>query len=169
MEHSDNLLRNAMVMAYQLASSSSHDKSTNNAAILVCPKSGDLIAGANQFPVGIDPRDPANHEKPLKYKLMVHAERMAIYGAAIRGYPTHGGTMICPWAACPECAQAIIESGIKRLGTHRDRLMETPERWRADVALGLKMLRDAEVEVVMLEGPVNAGVKILFDGKEIKV
>lgn len=28
---------------------------------------------------------------------------------------------------------------------------------------------DAGVKLVILEGPVNAGVKILFDGKEIEV
>lgn len=155
----------AVMRAAYRAAACSPDRSTQNgAAILGIP-----LSACNGFPAGVDAADPAVHEKPLKYKLIVHAERGVIYAAAASGIPLRGRTMVACWASCPECAQAIVEAGIARLVVHGDRMDATPGRWREEVALGIWLLEKGGVEVVRLEGPVDAGVSILFDGLEVRV
>jgi dCMP deaminase len=157
----------AMRAAYS-AASASPDRSTQNGAV-IGGDAGKIIATCNRFPRGIDPDDDDIHEKPLKYKIIVHAERNAIYQAARSGIRTNGRTMVACWAACPECAQAIVEAGIARIVVHADRMDATPDRWREDVDRGLWLLEKGGVDVVRLEGAVDAGVTIRFDGREVSV
>ena len=71
--------------------------------------------------------------------------------------------MVCAWSACSECAQAIIQSGIKRLVTHKQALEKNGD-WAAEVELGLTMLREAGVEIVIYDGKIG-GAKILRSGE----
>lgn len=157
----------AMRAAY-VAASRSPDRSTQNGAV-IGGDLGPLLSACNRFPCGFDEHRDAYHEKPLKYKIIVHAERNVIYRAAKSGVHLDGRTMVACWAACPECAQAIVQSGIRRLIVHGERMDATPDRWREDVYRGLWLLDQGGVQVVRLEGPVNAGVTIRFDGQEIAV
>ena len=61
--------------------------------------------------------------------LLNHAERDSIYYAANRGVSLKGAIMVCPWAACCDCARAIIGSGISALVYHRQRYLLTDKRW----------------------------------------
>lgn len=182
-ELTEDEVRSCLRGLYRIASVASHDRSTQNAAMTIA--AGEAVAfvkarglgpglqyrdvGANQFGRGIDPTDPANHEKPRKYGRIVHAERAAIFSAAKRGMRLDGAVMVALWAPCGGCAQAIVESGIRRLYAHGERMDATPERWKAEVEFGLEICRLGGVEVIRVEGPVDAGVTILFDGKEIQV
>lgn len=157
----------AMRAAYEIATFSP-DRSTQNGAAIILGER-ETILEYNRFTDGVDARDDAFHEKPLKYQLIIHAERGALYWAAAVGVKTYGLTMVACWAACSGCAQAIVQSGIRRLVVHGDRMDATPDRWREEVDRGLWLLDKGGVEVVRLEGPVNAGVKIRFDGREIEV
>lgn len=172
MDFTEDELRKFMAMLYRDAAKSP-DRSTQTAACIIHPSWPErtlfLCKNNNHFPPGYDPNDDAKHEKPLKYSLIVHSERAAIYLSAANGLATVGRTMVACWAPCAQCAQAIVESGIKTLVVHADRMRQTPERWKADVDLGLEILRRAGVELFELEGPVNAGVSILFDGQRIEV
>lgn len=98
---------------------------------------------------------PERWERPLKYKIVEHAERVAIYTHARHGVATAGLTMVCNWAACTDCARAIIEGGLRRLVTHRQALDRSPPGWAADVALAHKLLEEAGVEVLIHDGPVG--------------
>jgi len=100
--------------------------------------------------------------KPLRHKFSVHAERNSIYKAAKLGVKTEGLTMVCCWAVCSECAQGLIQAGIKRLVTHKQAL-EKNGSWMEEVELGFTMLREAGVEIVIYDGKIRAG-KILRSG-----
>ena len=112
----DPALVNMMLLAYKVASENSKDKSTQNSAVIVTP--GQLVAGVNGLNSRIADK-PERHERPAKYMYYEHAERNAIYGCAAQGIATQGLTMIAPWAACADCARAIIAAGITHLITHK--------------------------------------------------
>jgi dCMP deaminase len=140
---------------YELASQS-RDTSNQNGAIIVDSYSGKILSeGFNDFPTGCQDL-PERHERPLKYSYFRHAERHACYNAAKRGNKTDGMTMICPWFACDSCAIAIIESGVRRVIGHQQRMAETPERWKENVDLALEMLAEAGVDYTFFDGPVKA-------------
>ena len=109
----------------------SPDPSTQNAAVIM--QSNDCIIPAtlsvNKFPRGVL-YEPERWERPIKYSYIEHAERNAIYAAARLGIPTAEKTLVCPWAACADCARAIIQSGISRLITLAPREDDTHDRWQ---------------------------------------
>ena len=92
-----------MAEAYR-AATGSPDPSTQNGAVLLC---GDVaISGCNEFPKGVS----AEHwhgEKEGKYARVVHSEVSVLLNAAKLGVATAGSTLVCPWAACSNCAKHI--------------------------------------------------------------
>jgi len=135
----------------------SPDPSTQNAAVLVDVTGDDYLKMAydiNRFPRNVV-MTPERWERPLKYKYVEHAERNVIYQAARLGIATNGLTMICPWAACTDCARAIIEAGIKRLVTHRQAHDRSPEFWKKEIEIAFQDFKEAHVEVVMWSGKVG--------------
>lgn len=141
-------------VAYEWAAES-RDPSTQNSALLVDGEGSILIHDINRFPQHIAESDK-RWERPLKYKFIEHAERNVCYAAAKKGIATEGLIMVCPWAACTNCARAIIQSGIKCLITHKQAHDRTPEQWKEEIAIALSMLEEAGVEVVMYDGGVGA-------------
>jgi len=89
----------------------------------------------------------------------VHAKRNVIYSASRQGIKTEGLTMICPWATCSDCAQAIIQAGIKKLVTHKQAL-DRNGHWQENVDFSFAMLREAGVEIIIYDGKIGVG-KIL--------
>jgi deoxycytidylate deaminase len=114
------------------------------------------LVAANTFPPG----SPTEQETKSTY--IEHAERRVIYAAARHGIATDGLTMVCTWAACPDCARAIVCSGIARVVTHDAPHQRKRPDWQPRVDIGLAILRDAGVEIEYVTGPV--GGLILFDG-----
>jgi dCMP deaminase len=53
---------------------------------------------------------------------------------------------------CVDCARAIIQCGIVRLVYVR---ADVPERWRESCDVALEMLKEAGVEVVIMEAGVE--------------
>jgi dCMP deaminase len=148
----------------------SPDPSTQNGALLVDEAKGSLLVpldetfAVNEFPRGVDYFEE-RWERPLKYSIVEHAERNAIYQAARVGIRTAGLTLVCPWAACSDCARGIVQSGITRLVTLAPRKGDTPVRWHDTVGMGMIMLNEAGVEVTFIDGPLDAGFTILRDGR----
>lgn len=147
-----------LAMAYEKAKES-RDPSTQNGALVVTPLGRIVAFGINQFPRGVK-ETPDRWQRPLKYRVIEHAERNAIYEMARRGFNgEHSSStilyMVCPWAACTDCARAIIQSGIKKLVTHKQAYDKTPESWSEDIALALTMLKEANVEIVFYDGVVG--------------
>jgi len=132
--------------------------STQNGAILIDDKGKVLLSAVNGFPDGIEVTQERK-TKPLSKKYGVCAERNLIYQAAKKGIKTGGMTMVCCWAACTDCARAIIQSGIKRLVTHKQALDRSYD-WKETIDFALEMLKEAGVEIIIYDGKIGAG-KIL--------
>lgn len=140
--------------AYEEATKSP-DPSTQNGALLV--HNGFVLeADHNRFPRGVKYED-ARWERPAKYKFIEHAERNVIYSAAKNPtiHSTMDLTMVCPWAACTDCARAIIQAGIRTLITHKEAHDRSPDRWLEEIEVAFTMLEEAGVDVVMFSGTVN--------------
>ena len=153
---------------YNLAAFSafSHDPRTQNAARLYEPDTGLFSStGYNQVPSRLDPLD-GRLGASGKVIYVEHAERAAIYTAAREGFRTSGCEMHALWAACPECARAIICAGIVRVHTCAATFSATPKRWKLTVMRGLAMLDEAGVDVVFHR---DLGTTIRFDGKELEI
>jgi dCMP deaminase len=70
----------------------------------------------------------------------VHAEANAVYFAARNGVSVEGADIYCTTEPCQKCAEAIVQSGIRRTFYH--------EGYRTHE--GLELLRKAGIEVVQV-------------------
>jgi len=137
-----------------LEAKKSHDKSTQNGALLANGNGTPILESFNTIPRDVK-ITPEREQRPLKYKFTEHAERNVIYKAASEGYPTYGMTMVCPWAACSDCARAIIQSGIKTLITHKLAHDRSPPFWQEEIDIAFEMFNEAGVEVIMFSDPIG--------------
>lgn len=148
---------NVMRHAYECALDSP-DPSTQNGALIVDEVlvGGHIgfeirAKGCNTFTKGVK-CSPEKLERPLKYSYIEHAERNCIFHAASQGVCLTGKTMICPWAACVDCARAIVQSGISKLVRHKNASDRSPERWIESIALADELLIASGIEVVEFTG-----------------
>jgi dCMP deaminase len=161
---SDVLHRIALGECYREAAKSP-DPSTQVGAVLVKPGHPHYLArSCNRFTAGWKPT-ALDFERPRKYSMVEHAERNAIFTAAREGISTKGCTLYTTWAACAECARAIVESGITRLVRHYPPLDEATERWLASVTLGDQILKAGGIDIVDILGKIPEGVPILRGGE----
>lgn len=152
-----------LVDAYR-AATYSPDPSTQNGALLI--RDGKVIAaGINAFPAGVVDSLATRWERPEKYKWVEHAERNAIYSAARSGNPTWGTAMVCGWAACSDCARAIVQSGVVLLVRHKDATLRSPDHWLEEIAVADVILQEGGVQVIDVEGSLGAPT-ILHSGVE---
>lgn len=165
-------------VAHQFAETSP-DPSTQNGAILVQTDAEGLDhvigGGCNEFPRGVL-YNAERFERPLKYSYIEHAERNSILDAARKGNCTDGATMYVLWAACADCARAIIQAGIKRVVTHafyhtQDNTSTTGGRkdWAASIDPAFTMLREAGVEIVFFDESLGSPVPVRFNGQPISL
>lgn len=151
--------------AYQLAYDESTDTSTKNGALLVDPNDGHvMVSGVNSFTDPEMASHPKNYERPRKYQVTEHAERAAIYKAALRGIRTRGLIMVCPWACCSDCARGIVLAGIPLVVAHKQAYDMTPERWKEEVLVGLEILYGSNITYYLYDGDIG-GVENLFNGE----
>lgn len=144
----------------------SDDPRTHNAARLYEPFSG--LFGpvvANQVPRCLSAHR-GRLRPPEKACYIEHAERAAIYAAATEEWGSSGCELHCLWAACPDCARAIMLAGIRTVHTAAATFAATPDRWRLQVRTGLAMLEEAGVDVVFHR---KVGGSILFNGEELEI
>lgn len=143
-----------------LVAQASPDPSTQNGAILFTRHGDAIAADCNHFPKGVEYL-PERWERPLKYKVIEHAERNSIYAAARSGWSTQGGTLVVPCAACSDCARGIIQAGIARLVRHQqasDRSAKSPGNWLEDILVADQMLKEAGVEIINLSWNFHDGL-----------
>lgn len=150
-----------------LEARNSPDPSTKNGAIILNASGHYIGAGCNTFPPGVS-SSAERLERPLKYELIEHAERTAIYSAALRGYSLRGTTMYCPWFACAPCARAIISVGIISVVGHQICMDNTPSHWQDSVELAFKMFDEAGIKYQFYEGSLGID-PILFNGELLEV
>lgn len=154
----DELLRKA----YRIATYSP-DPSTQNGAFVMDKNYTILGQACNDFTKGFwTDQDykgggrivtPEMLERPLKYSYIEHAERGAIYDALKKNSEYPPVAMVCPWAACAECARAIVMSGITTLIRHKQASDRSPERWKESIALADDILRVGRVKILDIDAP----------------
>lgn len=84
--------------------------------------------------------DPASYERPLKYQRVIHAEFMAIAGAARTGNSTFKSILYVTHPPCSVCAGLIRAAGVIAVVVGKgEYLSNTPE----NAAAAEFMLRDA--------------------------
>lgn len=154
-------LRQAYIVAMR-----STDNSTQNGAIIVDTNGQIVGRGANHFPKGVE-ETSERLARPTKYTYVVHAETNSIYDAARRGNSTEGATMYSPWAACGECAKAIIQSGIIRIVVHKEAIDQSHNQWPEAIKIALEMFREAGVAYVVLSAQFG-DIDVLFNGQSWK-
>lgn len=137
--------REAMEVALG-AACQSPDPSTQNGVALITPDAG-LILACNDFPRGVA-HSSERWERPLKYKFVEHAERSGIYKAASVGRQTQGATLVAVWAACSDCARAIVCAGIHRLVRLPADNDATASHWSEDIEIGDMIMREGGVEII---------------------
>ncbi|MHC4297947.1 MAG: hypothetical protein ACYS7Y_11640 [Planctomycetota bacterium] len=158
--------------AYTNARDMSDDPSTQNGSVLV-PRggmSGPLVYGANLLPKGskAKPEDVALWSKKFKYRVMGHAERVAIYRAARDCVPTNDATLVCPWFACTDCAKAIIEAGIVHVIGHQQMRNKLHPTWMEEIEFADKMLDAAGVDREYIDADLfdsDPAHAVLFQGE----
>lgn len=150
-------------VAYQVAQLS-RDPSTQNGAVLIDDYGTILSAEPNNFPDGVA-ETAERWERPAKYFFIEHAERNSIFAAARSGLNTNGLTMVCPWAACADCARAIVQAGIKTLVRHSkaNDPSTTHARWDDTIVAGDALMIEGGVNIVEID-PI-AGWKLRRNGE----
>ena len=124
----------------KLVSTWSKDPSTKVGAVIVDPSNRLVSVGYNGFPKHIiDNERLLDREK--KYDIIVHAEVNAILFANKK---VNGCTLYTwPFQPCPRCAGLIIQSGISRVVSIRNR----NPRWVDDFITAKQLLLEASVKL----------------------
>ena len=150
--------RQLLLLAYESASDSIHP-STQVGSLLYYPRFGGgtpypETAGNNAIPSGlIDSLD--RWSSPfMRSQYVEHSERSTIYAAARQGICTDLLGMVATWAACSDCARAIIAAGITEVLTDSRSYERTSPEWRDTVLLGREMMKEAGVKVIDYNGPL---------------
>ena len=138
----------------------SKDPSTRVGSVIVGPDNEVRSTGFNGFPRGIKDTDERLNNREVKYKLIVHGEMNAVLTAARIGTPLKGCTLyLCATSAdgsqvwggvpCTRCTVEIIQAGITEVVTFPDTYV--PLRWRDDLLLSNALLKEAGVNVRIVE------------------
>jgi dCMP deaminase len=123
----------------------SKDRSTKVGCVIVGPQNEIRAIGYNGFVRGTDDDNDDRHRRPDKYYWTEHAERNAIYHAALLGVSLRGCRMYLPWFPCIDCARAIVQSGIEELiGVEPD---ISNEKWGADFSRAVELFKETDTKV----------------------
>jgi deoxycytidylate deaminase len=144
----------------------STDLRTQVGCTLVIPTQGPLVSAWNAVPESLLAAGYPLRPEDKNY-CTEHAERRVIYKATLNGLPVRGLHLYGTWAACAECARTVIEFGVQRVVTSSVLLERTPDRWRDSVLHGLRMMRDAGIQVVGWRGELSLPIPIRFNSEAV--
>jgi dCMP deaminase len=126
----------------------SKDQSTQIGAVVVGEGRNVLSTGYNSFPRGLDDSLQERQERPEKYFWMEHAERNAIYNAALEGVSLKNSTIyLTSGLPCMDCARGIVNSGIKTVYCKEVCTTKNKEKWEESQKKSLQLLIECGVEV----------------------
>lgn len=118
----------------------SKDPSTKVGAVIVDNRNVIKGVGYNGFPRGIKDSNELLLNKEDKYPRIVHAELNAILNAG----NVIGCTLyVCPLPPCPDCAGAIIQSGIKKVVYYCD--IHSRSAWIKKAEISYKMFEEVGI------------------------
>lgn len=139
-----------MNMVY-LVAARSKDASTHIGAVIVGPDKEIRSTGYNSFVRGINDDDPERQERPEKYYWFEHAERNAIYNAALAGISTKGCVMYTNGVPCMDCARGVVQAGIKEVVVDKQWNDNNYDMWLEHAKRSLDMFSEAGVKVRFCE------------------
>lgn len=148
---SDKWHRRFMEVA-ELVATWSKDPSTKVGAVVVGADREIRSTGYNGVVRGVDDDIPERFERPTKYDFFEHAERNAVYNACLIGASLKGCVIYVTSMPCPDCARAIIQSGIKMVVTRKEKTdANTPTgTWRDKLVYSEQMFAEAGIECLYL-------------------
>lgn len=125
----------------------SKDPSTQCGAVIIGDEGQVLSQGYNGFPRNISDNEDDYKNREIKYEKIVHAEKNAIYNAALNGVSPKGATLyVHGLPCCHECAKAIIQVGIKEVVMHKS----NDPRWNESCTLGKELFDEAQVKITYI-------------------
>ena len=127
----------------------SKDTSTQVGCVIVDNDNRLVSQGYNGFPCGVVDTIPARYDRPLKYMYTEHAERNAIYNAALMGTSTKNCYMFTQLFPCVDCARGIIQSGIHTLVTYEPDF--THHKYAESWKVAIEILTESGVNIVYLD------------------
>jgi len=136
-------LRNWALEMAQHVAKLSKDPSTQVGAVIFDERRRLVSAGYNGFARGVQDTSQRLHEREIKYKLTLHAEKNAILFATA---PLDGCTMVTTHHCCSGCAALLVQSGIGHVVWPKPDLTFA-ERWQEDFDLAKMQLGEAGVEI----------------------
>lgn len=126
----------------------SKDPSTKVGAVIVDNNNRLVSVGYNGFPRGI-PDDERLREREKKYDIIVHAEMNAILFA---NRSVQGCTLYTyPFEPCSRCASVIIQTGIPRVVSYKNK----QDRWEENFEISRKLFMEAGVKLEYYEKEEN--------------
>lgn len=127
----------------------SKDQSTQIGAVIVGDDKQIVSTGYNSFPRNIVDGNDDRQLRPEKYYWMEHAERNAIYNAALNGVSTKGTSIYLTCGIpCCDCARGIINSGIKKVYCKEQDTTKNREHWDEHAKRSMEMFTEADVDVI---------------------
>ena len=132
----------------------SKDESTKCGCILIGDKNQIVSTGYNGIPRGLEDDNPNRHERPEKYYWFEHAERNAIYNAALNGMCTKGTRAFITAPPCADCTRALVQSGIKEISLpsyHNLRDKQGSKKWQEHLRVSQRILQEADIHVEYID------------------
>lgn len=106
----------------------------------------DIAKGYNGFPEKLSDDLSRLKDPGFKDKVIIHAEKNAIYHALDFGVSVRGCSAYVTFHPCARCASMLIEVGIKKIVCPSPR--DSPDKWKRDFALSSDILYEAGVLVL---------------------
>jgi len=155
-----------MTMAY-LVATRSKDPSTHVGAVIVGPSHEVRSTGYNGLPQGVRDGEERMSERPEKYLWTEHAERSAIFQAALVGVPLEGCRMYTCGFPCADCARAIIQAGLVEVIYDHDWVATDDRReWQKSFEASRVMFTEAGVVMSCWRGDLVGKIIRFRGGKE---
>ena len=128
----------------------SKDTSTKVGAVITTADGKPISWGFNGMPMGIDDDIPERHMRPEKYKWMCHAERNAMDLASRSDLSNC--VMFVTFAPCANCAQSIIQRGIRTVVIDADYTVDkVPPHWTDEMLTANQMMIEAGVNIIPVD------------------
>lgn len=155
-----------ITLAYFVAMKSK-DPRTRIGAVIVGPDHEIRSTGYNGLPRGLLESEERNCN-PIKYLYYEHGERNSVYNAARMGLSVSGCSIYTQGTPCPDCARAIIQSGISEVVTHAEwDASGGREKWVELARTSATMLREAGVILRQYDGALESTIIVYRDGERI--
>ena len=126
----------------------SKDESTQIGAVVVGVNNEILSTGYNSFPRGLNDLKPERQLRPEKYFWIEHAERNAVYNAALSGISLKNSTIyLTSGLPCMDCARGIVNSGIKKVFCKEICTTKNKDMWDEHQVRSKELLTECGVEI----------------------